>query len=244
PVDGEIVKKVGQSVSCNQKSDWSSEELCFCVRAQRVFGNRWTEIQRKDKAVNRFTRLRVKRAKHETMASENNSNNKIMFFLDGSCTPANMKLLLPIEQGSSSMIAALHYTLCLHSELFMSITRWKLSSLPHELDKRKLTILFDNPNIWYSLILHLQKMEGKSLLLDPFYAEGIVRQKIQRHGTVKGTMDVKELVLLLAKNSMNHQSLLLVKDCATPPALKKEVLAAGERDKEGREVGEKKTEGG
>ncbi|KAH0924894.1 hypothetical protein HID58_017150 [Brassica napus] len=169
PVDGEIVKKVGQSVSCNQKSDWSSEELCFCVRAQRVFGNRWTEIQRKDKAVNRFTRLRVKRAKHETMASENNSNNKIMFFLDGSCTPANMKLLLPIEQGSSS---------------------------------------------------------------------------IQRHGTVKGTMDVKELVLLLAKNSMNHQSLLLVKDCATPPALKKEVSAAGERDKEGREVGEKKTEGG
>ncbi|KAH0853099.1 hypothetical protein HID58_093472 [Brassica napus] len=124
---------------------------------------------RKDKAVNRFTRLRVKRAKHETMASENNSNNKRMFFLDGSCTPANMKLLLPIEQGSSS---------------------------------------------------------------------------IQRHGTVKGTMDVKELVLLLAKNSMNHQSLLLVKDCATPPALKKEVSAAGERDKEGREVGEKKTEGG
>jgi len=57
-------------------------------------------------------------------------------------------------------------------------------------------------------------------------------------------MDVKELVLLLAKNSMNHQSLLLVKDCATPPALKKEVSAAGERDKEGREVGEKKTKGG
>ncbi|CAG7873969.1 unnamed protein product, partial [Brassica rapa] len=75
------------------------------IYSQRVFGNRWTEIQRWiqagrilalmvlqvmiDKAVNRFTRLRVKRAKHETMASENNSNNKIMFFLDGSCTPAN-----------------------------------------------------------------------------------------------------------------------------------------------------------
>ncbi|CAG7876660.1 unnamed protein product, partial [Brassica rapa] len=67
--------------------------------------NQWTEIQRWiqagrilalmvlqvmiDKAVNRFTRLRVKRAKHETMASENNSNNKRMLFLDGSCTPAN-----------------------------------------------------------------------------------------------------------------------------------------------------------
>ncbi|KAG5402121.1 hypothetical protein IGI04_016728 [Brassica rapa subsp. trilocularis] len=87
-------------------------------------------------------------------------------------------------------------------------------------------------------------MEGKSFLLDPFHAEGIVRQKIQRHGTVNGTMDVKELVLLLAKNLMNHQSLLLVKDCATPPALKKEVSAEGERDKEGRKVGEKKTEGG
>ncbi|KAL0666934.1 hypothetical protein Bca4012_029638 [Brassica carinata] len=124
---------------------------------QRVFGNKWTEIQRwiqagripalmvlQDKTVNRFTRLRVKRANHEPMASENNSNKK----------------------------------------------------------------------------------------------------RIQRHGTVKGTMDVKELVLLLAKNSMNHQSLLLVKDCATPPALKKEVSAAGERDKEGREVGEKKTKGG
>ncbi|KAG5397920.1 hypothetical protein IGI04_019734, partial [Brassica rapa subsp. trilocularis] len=178
PVDGEIVKKHNE---------------CLGIDGLRYKGG-----FRQDKAVNRFTRLRVKRAKHETMASENNSNNKIMFFLDGSCTPANMKLLLPIEQGSSSMIAALHYTLCLHSELFMSITRWKLSSLPHD----------------------------------------------QRHGTVKGTMDVKELVLLLAKNSMNHQSLLLVKDCATPPALKKEVSAAGERDKEGREVGEKKTEGG
>ncbi|KAF3568669.1 hypothetical protein DY000_02016770 [Brassica cretica] len=163
-------------------SDRSSEELCFCVRAQRVFGNKWTEIQRKDKAVNRFTRLRVKRANHEPMASENNSNKK------------------------------------------------RISSLPGYMPKITRYVS--------------TKMEGKSLLLDPFHAEGIVRQKIQRHGTVKGTMDVKELVLLLAKNSMNHQSLLLVKDCATPPALKKEVSAAGERDKEGREVGEKKTEGG
>ncbi|KAH0859279.1 hypothetical protein HID58_087540 [Brassica napus] len=109
-----------------------------------INGLRYKGGFRQDKAVNRFTRLRVKRANHEPMASENNSNKK----------------------------------------------------------------------------------------------------RIQRHGTVKGTMDVKELVLLLAKNSMNHQSLLLVKDCATPPALKKEVSAAGERDKEGREVGEKKTEGG
>ncbi|CAG7909757.1 unnamed protein product [Brassica rapa] len=42
-----------------------------------------------DKAVNRFTRLRVKRANHETMASENNSNKKIMFFLQYETSIAN-----------------------------------------------------------------------------------------------------------------------------------------------------------
>ncbi|CAH8386337.1 unnamed protein product [Eruca vesicaria subsp. sativa] len=86
----------------------------------------------KDKAVNnRFTTLRMKRAKHETMAIENNSNKKRMLFLDGSSTQANMKLILPIEQGARSIMAALHYTFSLHSELFMTITRWKLSSFPH-----------------------------------------------------------------------------------------------------------------
>ncbi|CAG7883150.1 unnamed protein product [Brassica rapa] len=85
PVDGEIVKKIRRS-------------------AQRVYGNRWTEIQRKDKVVNNmFTRLCMKRAKHETMASEDKSNKNRMLFLDGSSTPANIKLLLPIEQGASSM---------------------------------------------------------------------------------------------------------------------------------------------
>ncbi|KAH0868139.1 hypothetical protein HID58_025957 [Brassica napus] len=72
--------------------------------AQRVYENRWTEIQRKDKVVNNmFARLCMKRAKHETMASEDKSNKNRMLFLDGSSTPANIKLLLPIEQGASSM---------------------------------------------------------------------------------------------------------------------------------------------
>ncbi|CAF2146438.1 unnamed protein product [Brassica napus] len=84
-VDGEIVKKIRRS-------------------AQRVYENRWTEIQRKDKVVNNmFARLCMKRAKHETMASEDKSNKNRMLFLDGSSTPMNIKLLLPIEQGASSM---------------------------------------------------------------------------------------------------------------------------------------------
>ncbi|CAF1755949.1 unnamed protein product [Brassica oleracea var. botrytis] len=75
------------------------------ISSQRVFGNKWTEIQRWiqagrisalmvlqvmiDKAVNRFTRLRVKRANHEPMASENNSNKKRMFFLQYETSIAN-----------------------------------------------------------------------------------------------------------------------------------------------------------
>ncbi|KAH0906253.1 hypothetical protein HID58_038080 [Brassica napus] len=186
PVDGEIVKKVGQSVSCRFQVIGLLKNYAFVCEHNECLGINGLRYKggfsRKDKAVNRFTRLRVKRANHETMASENNSNKKIMFFLQYETSIANRTRIY-------LHIYALDYTLCLHSELFMSITS-------------------------------------------------------QRHGTVKGTMDVKELVLLLAKNLMNHQSLLLVKDCATPPALKKEVSAAGERDKEGREVGEKKTEGG
>ncbi|WZZ04468.1 hypothetical protein YC2023_020621 [Brassica napus] len=55
-----------------------------------------------------FARLCMKRAKHETMASEDKSNKNRMLFLDGSSTPANIKLLLPIEQGASSICPRLH----------------------------------------------------------------------------------------------------------------------------------------
>ncbi|XP_010554322.1 PREDICTED: pre-mRNA-splicing factor CEF1-like isoform X2 [Tarenaya hassleriana] len=74
---------------------WSPEEDMLLCEAQRVFGNRWTEIAkvvsgRTDNAVkNRFTTLCKKRAKYEAMAKENNknaclnSNNKRMLFPDG-----------------------------------------------------------------------------------------------------------------------------------------------------------------
>ncbi|KAG5379136.1 hypothetical protein IGI04_026981 [Brassica rapa subsp. trilocularis] len=128
------------------------QAMLLC-EAQRVYENRWTEIQRKDKVVNNmFARLCMKRAKHETMASEDKSNKNRMLFLDGSSTPANIKLLLPIEQGASSICPRLHI-------------------LSPRLDKQKLTIFFDNPNIG--------KSKEKSLFLGHFHAKGTVRQKIE-----------------------------------------------------------------
>ncbi|CAH2037745.1 unnamed protein product [Thlaspi arvense] len=72
-----------------KRGGWSPEEDMLLCEAQRVFGNRWTEIAkvvsgRTDNAVkNRFTTLCKKRAKNEAMAKESNSNNKRMLFLDG-----------------------------------------------------------------------------------------------------------------------------------------------------------------
>ncbi|CAN0923729.1 Transcription factor MYB88 [Linum grandiflorum] len=70
-----------------KKGGWSPEEDLLLCEAQRIFGNRWTEIAkvvsgRTDNAVkNRFTTLCKKRAKYEALAKENeggciNSNNK------------------------------------------------------------------------------------------------------------------------------------------------------------------------
>ncbi|CAN1198789.1 Transcription factor MYB88 [Linum perenne] len=70
-----------------KKGGWSPEEDLLLCEAQRVFGNRWTEIAkvvsgRTDNAVkNRFTTLCKKRAKYEALAKGNdtvftNSNNK------------------------------------------------------------------------------------------------------------------------------------------------------------------------
>ncbi|XP_010527883.1 PREDICTED: uncharacterized protein LOC104805146 [Tarenaya hassleriana] len=77
-----------------KRGGWSPEEDVLLCEAQRVFGNRWTEIAkvvsgRTDNAVkNRFTTLCKKRAKYEAVAKENmnacvNSNNKRMLFPDG-----------------------------------------------------------------------------------------------------------------------------------------------------------------
>ncbi|KAF1863765.1 hypothetical protein Lal_00030868 [Lupinus albus] len=70
-----------------KKGGWSPEEDTLLCEAQKIFGNRWTEIAkvvsgRTDNAVkNRFATLCKKRAKCEALAKENNtsyinSNNK------------------------------------------------------------------------------------------------------------------------------------------------------------------------
>ncbi|BAT99279.1 hypothetical protein VIGAN_10068200 [Vigna angularis var. angularis] len=73
-----------------KKGGWSPEEDMLLCEAQKLFGNRWTEIAkvvsgRTDNAVkNRFSTLCKKRAKYEALAKENsssyiNSNNKRTF---------------------------------------------------------------------------------------------------------------------------------------------------------------------
>ncbi|KAK4481610.1 hypothetical protein RD792_012514 [Penstemon davidsonii] len=78
-----------------KKGGWSPEEDMLLCEAQKIFGNRWTEIAkvvsgRTDNAVkNRFTTLCKKRAKHEALAKENNTtsyinlNNKRVIFPNG-----------------------------------------------------------------------------------------------------------------------------------------------------------------
>ncbi|KAF8040530.1 hypothetical protein BT93_B2684 [Corymbia citriodora subsp. variegata] len=62
-----------------KKGGWSPEEDVLLCEAQKVFGNRWTEIAkvvsgRTDNAVkNRFTTLCKKRARYEALAKENNT---------------------------------------------------------------------------------------------------------------------------------------------------------------------------
>ncbi|PSR88351.1 Myb-related protein like [Actinidia chinensis var. chinensis] len=78
-----------------KKGGWSPEEDMLLCEAQKIFGNRWTEIAkvvsgRTDNAVkNRFTTLCKKKEKHEALSKENNntsyinSNNKRVIFGDG-----------------------------------------------------------------------------------------------------------------------------------------------------------------
>ncbi|XP_065861435.1 transcription factor MYB124-like [Euphorbia lathyris] len=87
-----------------KKGGWSPEEDMLLCEAQKIFGNRWTEIAkvvsgRTDNAVkNRFSTLCKKRAKYEALAKENkstfvNSNNKRILLHNGSIadrTPENI----------------------------------------------------------------------------------------------------------------------------------------------------------
>ncbi|KAK8952152.1 Transcription factor MYB44 [Platanthera zijinensis] len=64
-----------------KKGGWSQEEDMLLCEAQKIFGNRWTEIAkvvsgRTDNAVkNRFSTLCKKRAKHHTVSKENNDSH-------------------------------------------------------------------------------------------------------------------------------------------------------------------------
>ncbi|KAL8227538.1 hypothetical protein R6Q57_015122 [Mikania cordata] len=63
-----------------KKGGWTQEEDMLLCEAQKIFGNRWTEIAkvvsgRTDNAVkNRFSTLCKKRAKNEALAKENNTS--------------------------------------------------------------------------------------------------------------------------------------------------------------------------
>ncbi|CAA2971761.1 myb-related A isoform X1 [Olea europaea subsp. europaea] len=94
-----------------KKGGWSPEEDLLLCQAQKIFGNRWTEIAkvvsgRTDNAVkNRFTTLCKKRAKHEALAKENkasyiNLNNKRVIFP----TEFNAECAAPVKKLRSYIL--------------------------------------------------------------------------------------------------------------------------------------------
>ncbi|PIN24960.1 hypothetical protein CDL12_02300 [Handroanthus impetiginosus] len=87
-----------------KKGGWSPEEDMLLCEAQKIFGNRWTEIAkvvsgRTDKAVkNRFTTLCKKKAKREALAKENNTTSYINL--------NNKRVILPsgLDTGGSESV--------------------------------------------------------------------------------------------------------------------------------------------
>ncbi|CAI9768014.1 unnamed protein product [Fraxinus pennsylvanica] len=88
---------------------WSAEEDMLLCEAQKIYGNRWTEIAkvvsgRTDNAVkNRFTTLCKKRAKREALAKENrtsyvNLNNKRVVFPTGLNTDGVTASTVPLKK--------------------------------------------------------------------------------------------------------------------------------------------------
>ncbi|XP_059655893.1 transcription factor MYB124 isoform X2 [Cornus florida] len=91
-----------------KKGGWSPEEDMLLCEAQKIFGNRWTEIAkvvsgRTDNAVkNRFSTLCKKRAKHEALAKENtsciNPNNKRVLCQNGFNTDGISETEAPLKK--------------------------------------------------------------------------------------------------------------------------------------------------
>ncbi|XP_022726244.1 transcription factor MYB88-like isoform X2 [Durio zibethinus] len=100
-----------------KKGGWSPEEDMLLCEAQKIFGNRWTEIAkvvsgRTDNAVkNRFSTLCKKRAKYEALAKENttciNPNNKRILLRNGFNTDGTTECTAPVKRMRRSHISDL-----------------------------------------------------------------------------------------------------------------------------------------
>ncbi|KAB1208024.1 Myb-related protein B [Morella rubra] len=101
-----------------KKGGWSPEEDMLLCEAQKIFGNRWTEIAkvvsgRTDNAVkNRFSTLCKKRAKYEALAKENassyiNTNNKRVIPQNGFNTDGTPETAAPIKKMRRTFISDL-----------------------------------------------------------------------------------------------------------------------------------------
>ncbi|KAK9276895.1 hypothetical protein L1049_006432 [Liquidambar formosana] len=100
-----------------KKGGWSPEEDMILCEAQKIFGNRWTEIAkvvsgRTDNAVkNRFSTLCKKRAKHEALAKENtsyiNPNNKRVLLQNGYNTEGISETTAPLKKMRRTHISDL-----------------------------------------------------------------------------------------------------------------------------------------
>ncbi|KAJ4711298.1 MYB transcription factor [Melia azedarach] len=101
-----------------KKGGWSPEEDVLLCEAQKIFGNRWTEIAkvvsgRTDNAVkNRFSTLCKKRAKYEALAKENsnayiNPNNKRILFENGFNADGTLENTAPAKRARRAHIPEL-----------------------------------------------------------------------------------------------------------------------------------------
>ncbi|GAB4839973.1 Transcription factor [Ancistrocladus abbreviatus] len=98
-----------------KKGGWSPEEDMLLCEAQKIFGNRWTEIAkvvsgRTDNAVkNRFTTLCKKRAKREAIAKENtnaciNPSHKRVIIDNGLHSDVRLDIEAPFKKMSGNIV--------------------------------------------------------------------------------------------------------------------------------------------